>query len=152
MKKTTTFKQVQINGFQSAVEALQFLPQKIRNRVLEEIAQKNQAMADKLKSHLFDFDQIEYLLSLDFKVLWWEVPRQVWYRALRKTRPGVLLMIKSNLSQRAFNELEDGIKSLGPLPLSLVMSAQKEICNLILKLSSEGRMALPSKDQNDPLI
>ena len=135
--------QVKINGFESAVQALRGLDTVSQERILKDILQKDPKMAEKLRSGLLHFDDLAYLLASDFKLIWWELPRNTWILALRNGKDGIWKMLKSHLSNRAYQELEEQVRSLGPQPLSKVEEAQREICNTILKLSGEGRMALP---------
>jgi flagellar motor switch protein FliG len=135
--------QVKINGFESAVQTLRGLDAASQERILKNILQKDPKMAEKLRSGLLHFDDLAYLLASDFKLIWWELPRNTWILALRNAKEEVWRMLKSHLSHRAIQELEEQVKSIGPQPLRKVEEAQSEICNAILKLSGEGRMALP---------
>jgi flagellar motor switch protein FliG len=141
-----------IDGFKQALLALQALDEPSRLRILRDIAQANPDLAKRLKEGLFSFADLQYLLASDFRVIWWECPRNTWSLALRKAPVGVMKMIESNLSKRAVVEFKEQIDLLGPQPVAKVLEAQKEICDLIRELVGQGRMAPPSSKKNDPMV
>jgi flagellar motor switch protein FliG len=141
-----------IDGFQNALEALQALDENSRNRILADIAKLNPQLAERLKEGLFSFADLQYMLPSDFKVVWWEIPKATWYLALRKSPPGVMKMIERHLSKRAFQDFQEQLTSHGPQPISKVIQAQKEICDIIRTLAAEGKMASPSGGKGDPLV
>jgi len=141
-----------IDGFKQALEALQALDEPSRLRILKDIEQKNPKMAAKLKEGLFGFSDLQFILASDFKIIWWEIPRKTWQLALRKAPAGVLKMIQSHLSKRAFEELEELLQHQGPQPASKVLQAQKEVCDSIRSLISQGKIAAPSSRKNDPMV
>jgi flagellar motor switch protein FliG len=141
-----------IDGFAQALEALQALDESTRARILADLAKVNPAIAKKLREGLFSFSDLQYLLPADFKVIWWEIPRKTWLLALRKCPAGIVKMIESNISKRAFQEFRESLESHGPQPLSKVVQAQKEICDTIRKLSEDGKMALPSAKRSPIMV
>ena len=141
-----------IDGFNQALEALQSLDEDSRTRVLRDIGKKNPQMAARLKESLFSFSDLQFLLPSDFKIIWWEAPRKSWHLALRKAPAGVLKMIESHSSKRAFAELKEDLEGQGLQPLSKIIRAQKEICNLIRDLVGQGKMATPSARRHDPMV
>jgi flagellar motor switch protein FliG len=134
---------IKINGLQAAVEALRGLDSESQQRILKDIAKVDSKKAELLNDGLFQFSDLQYLLGTDFKVLWWEIPRDQWHLALRNAPPEIWKMLESKLSKRASAELAESVKALGPQPLSKVQKAQREICALVLSLAAQGRMAIP---------
>jgi flagellar motor switch protein FliG len=141
-----------INGLKHAIEALQAVDEPTRLRIIKDIAEKNPEIAKKLSDGLFEFSDIQFFLKTDFQIIWWEVPQTTWKKALRKAPPGVMKMLESFLSTRAFEQLKEDMKSFGPQPVSQVLSAQKEVVDTIRMLMSNGRIAPPSSKKNDPLV
>lgn len=141
-----------VNGLKAALEALQGLDEKQRSKILADITKKDPALAKQLQEGLFEFSDLQYMLKTDFQVLWWEVPKMKWHVALRKTPAGVMKMIQSFLTKRAFDELTEEIQGKGPQPLSEVLKTQKEIIGILQQLAGEGKVALPSKNKNDPMV
>jgi len=140
------------DGLKAALEALQGLNESRREQILSEISKKDPALGKKLKEGIFEFHDLQYILKSDFQTLWWEVPREKWRLALRKTQPGVLIMVEKFLSKRAFQEFKNDMDQKGAQPLRQVIQAQKEILDTARSLAAEGRIALPNKKKNDPLV
>jgi flagellar motor switch protein FliG len=141
-----------INGLKSAIEALQAVDEPTRLRIIKDISEKNPKIAAKLREGLFEFSDIQFFLKTDFQIIWWEVPQATWKKALRKAPPGVMKMIESFLSGRAFEQFKEDLQSFGPQPISQVLQAQKEIVDVIRHLVSQGKIAPPSSKKNDPLV
>ena len=115
----------------------------LQPRILKNIAKVDSKTAQVLNDGLFQFTDLQYLLASDFKILWWEIARDQWHLALRNATPEMWKMLETKLSKRAYTELTDSVKALGPQPLSKVQKAQRDICAVVLNLSAQGRMATP---------
>jgi flagellar motor switch protein FliG len=63
-----------IDGFKQALEALQALDEKSRNRILSDIQKLNPKLAVRLKEELFSFTDLQFMLAPDFQIIWWEIP------------------------------------------------------------------------------
>jgi flagellar motor switch protein FliG len=141
-----------IDGFKQALEALQALDEKSRNRILSDIQKLNPKLAVRLKEELFSFADLQFMLAPDFKIIWWEIPKATWYLSLRKAPPAVITMIQGHISKRAFQDLESQVANLGPQPISKVIEAQKQICDTIRSLAAEGKMASPSHSRKIVMV
>lgn len=148
---TNPMRKVSFPGFQLAIEALQSLDQKTQDRILLQISQTKPDLALKLKNGLFQFTDLEFILDSDFKMIWWDIPRQTWLIALRKASTGIMKMLEKKLTGRAWKELSQQLKEQQPQRLSLVLLSQKEICDRIRELADQGRMALPKKN-NEKMV
>lgn len=140
------------NGLKAAIEAVQGLDQTSRQRLLKDLKQKAPEIAKKIEEGLFTFSDIQFLTKTDFQKLWWEISREKWLLALRKTSPNVLKMIEKFTTRRAFQELSQQIKQKGPRPAREVLQAQKEIIDTIRSWAAEGKMAAPQSKKNDPMV
>lgn len=138
-------------GLKLAIEALQGLDENQRQKIIQEIAKRDPKVASALKEGSFDFSKLQYLTKHDFQVLWWEVPRLNWYQALRMPPTGLLDRIQSFLTKRAFEELQQEIKNLGPIPKKVASAAQNEIVVTLLDLVAQNKITLPTKKNNDPM-
>ena len=139
--------QIPVQGFLSAVQSLQALELKDQRRILDNIQSVDLELAKKLEQALLSFSDLQFMHALDFKLVWWDLPRKTWILSLRNAPSEVWQMIQKNVSQRAFVELKESVTVLGPQPLSRVQKAQREICDAINALAAEGRMALPRADK-----
>ena len=71
-----------------------------------------------------------------------EVSTENLVMALKGTDDGIQTKIFSNMSQRAADMLKDDLEAKGPVKLSEVEAAQKEILAIARRLTDEGQMSL----------
>ncbi len=132
-------------GLQTALAALKDLNPEQRRKLILNLIQKDPELAKQLLEGLFEFEDIATLAKADFKFLWFEIPRKIWHLALRGASDELLLFVRSCQTERAFNELIDELKNLGPQPKSKVLEAQQQLVNEITALAKQGRVHLPKK-------
>lgn len=133
----------QFKGLHHAKDALKVLKPDEQKKLLALLLQKEPELAKRLQESLFEFNDIALLSKADFKFLWFELPRNLWIFSLRACTPDISAFIKSCLSVRAYIELIDEIKTLGPQPASKVNEAQKKLLEEIRLLAKQKRVILP---------
>lgn len=132
-------------GLGSVLEALKNLSPDEQQKLLEQLLKKDPELVKQLKNNLFDFADIVKLAKADFKTIWFEIPQKIWHLALRAANDETLLFIRSCLTERAFNQLLEDLKDLGPQPVSKVLEAQKQVLAEIQELAQKGRIHIPTK-------
>lgn len=132
-------------NLKAAIAALKSLPVDQQKTLIMNLIAKDPVLAKELLENIFEFEDIAELSQADFKVVWFEIPRQLWYVALRGASDRLLLFIRSCQTQRAFDELMSELKSLGPQPRSKVLQAQQEIVNEIQVLAKQERVQILKK-------
>ena len=128
-----------------ALAAMKELNPEQQRKLILNLISKDPELAKQLLQGLFEFEDIATLAKSDFKFLWFEIPRKTWYLALRGASNDLLLFIRSCQTERAFNELIEELKNLGPQPKSKVLEAQKQLTDEITALAKQGRIHLPKK-------
>jgi len=114
-------------GLEGALEILEGLDPKQRDRILGEIQSREPKLFEQLKSGLLNIEALLKLEDSDLRILLQEVPREKWARALRACSEELKAKLLSNLPSRARTELEELIVSIGPQPLAEVRRLQSEI-------------------------
>lgn len=135
-------KQVRLPGKEIAAELLSHLDEATRMRILGEIEQKDPIMAEALQSRMYGFDDLRGMESVDFQLLWKEVPRNHWLLALRGASGDFVVFLKKNLSLRAAEVLLEEVGALGPKPRPDVEEAQRKIVQRAQALHAQGKVAL----------
>ena len=133
----------QYKGLQNALAALKTLDPSQQAKLIRNLIAKDPELAKQLQEGLFEYEDIAKLSKSDFKFLWFEIPRQTWLLSLRAAPPEVTRFIQSVLTQRAYLELVDDLKSQGPQPVSKVQEAQKLLLEEIRALAKQGKVILP---------
>lgn len=132
-------------NLKGAIAALKSLPVDQQKTLIMNLIAKDPVLAKELLENIFEFEDIAELSQADFKVVWFEIPRQLWYLALRGASDRLLMFIRSCQTQRAFDELMSELKSLGPQPQTKVLQAQQEIVNEIQVLAKQERVQILKK-------
>jgi len=117
-------------GIEGALELLEALDAKARDRIMGEIQTREPELFEKLKKGLLNIESLLQLEDSEIRQLLQDIPREKWARALRATSPELKQKLLGNLPSRARRELEDLILSIGPQPLSEVRRLQSEIALL----------------------
>lgn len=132
-------------GLQHALAALEGLDPQAQRRLLKTLAQKDPQLAQRLELELFQFQDLVKLSKQDFKICWFEIPKVTWHLALRAAPGEVISYLKRCLTERAYDQLAEDLKALGPQPVSKVLDAQKEIMLEIQTLASKGKIKIAPK-------
>ncbi len=140
MATEKTFKNLKM-----AIAAMKSLPVDQQKKLIMNLVSKDPALAKELLENIFEFEDISGMAQADFKLIWFEIPRQTWYVALRGATDKLMMFIRSCQTQRAFNELMTELKLMGPQPVSKVQAAQQEILKDIQSLAKQERIQLLKK-------
>lgn len=139
-----------VDGFKSAIEMLQGLDLSAQQSLLAEIARKDPEMAVKLKQNLVTFDDLKYLTVSMMKRLLQDIELDDLGLALRGASREVTDHLLNMFSSGMKRDVEDILKGR-PRPLEEVMSAQKKIMDVVLKLVEKGEIVL-SKDKSEKYV
>jgi flagellar motor switch protein FliG len=120
-----------------------------REKSSEELGRIEKADADmhlKIKDLLFIFDNLLNVDDRGIQTLLREVGSDTLALALRGAEPEVQDKILRNMSKRAAEILKDDMEARGPVKLTEVEAAQKEIVVIAQRLGEEGTISLGGKD------
>jgi flagellar motor switch protein FliG len=114
-------------GVAGALELLEGLDSKTRERILGEIETQQPELFEKLKQGLLNIERLIHLSDEQLRELFGLVPQEKWARALRACSPELKTKLLGCLPTRRRADLEELIQSVGPQPLSEVRRIQAEI-------------------------
>jgi flagellar motor switch protein FliG len=99
-----------------------------------------------VRSMLFRFEDIVRLDDSARAAIFDQVPANILTQALRDASPEILETALSAIGQRTRRMIENDLKTpAGGKPRD-ILDAQRKIVSMILRLSAEGRIALPSNE------
>lgn len=127
-----------LGGPKQAAGILNFLPA----TVLEELRKADEALTQKLQDLMFVFADLIKVDDKGIQSILREVDGAKLVLALKGADSSLVTHILKNMSQRAGEMLKDDMESRGPVKLSEVESAQKEILAVARKLADAGTIAL----------
>jgi flagellar motor switch protein FliG len=136
-----------LGGAKAAADIVNFLDASQEGPLMEIITKTDEALAAKIQDLIFVFDN---LISLDDRSMQ-ELLRNVQSDRLLLALKGADEMLKAkifkNMSQRAAEMLKDDLEAKGPVRLSEVEAAQKEVLGAARKLAEAGTISLGGKGE-----
>ncbi|MDP9014371.1 MAG: flagellar motor switch protein FliG [Pseudomonadota bacterium] len=134
-----------IGGARTAANILNAMEKERSGEELGKIEQADGEMHGKIKDLLFIFDNLADVDDRGIQALLREVGSDVLAVALRGAEPEVQDKILRNMSKRAAEILKDDMEARGPVKLTDVEVAQKEIITIAQRLAEEGTITLGGK-------
>jgi flagellar motor switch protein FliG len=131
-----------IGGVKVAANILNFMDSGRDQAILATIGQIDADLGTKIQDLMFVFDNLNDLSDRELQTLLREVPSDKLGLALRGADAKVREKITRNMSQRAAEILVEDMEARGPVRLSDVEAAQKEILALVRKLADQGAISL----------
>ena len=105
----------------------------------------DEALGAKIQNLIFTFDDLESIDDRGMQELLRQVPGDRLLLALKACEQELKDKVFRNMSQRAAEMLKDDMESKGPVRVSEVEAAQKEILAIAKRLADAGTIALGGK-------
>ena len=131
-----------MGGIQCAASILNAIDRGLEAKISEVISEIDAELAGKIQDLMFTFDNMVEVDDRGIQVLLREVSSDNLVLALKGTDDIVKNKILKNMSQRAAEMLREDLESRGPVKLSDVEAAQKEIIMIARRLADEGQISL----------
>ena len=112
---------------------------------MERIRQVDEALGAKIQDLIFTFDDLTSIDDRGMQELLRQIPGDRLLLALKACEPQLKDKVFRNMSQRAAEMLKDDMESKGPVRVSEVDAAQKEILAIAKRLSDAGTIAIGGK-------
>ena len=119
---------------------------------MEHIAKADEALAAKLQDMTFTFANLIDVDERGMQELMREVPADKLAIALKAADEVLKEKFFKAMSQRAAAMLKDDLESKGPVRLSEVEAAQKEILSAARKLAEAGTISLGKQGGSDAFV
>ncbi|KAF1722472.1 flagellar motor switch protein FliG [Pseudoxanthomonas wuyuanensis] len=136
-----------IGGVKVAANILNFMDSGQDQTILGSIAQVDADLGARIQDLMFVFDNLNDLGDRELQALLREVPNDRLGLALRGADAKVREKITRNMSQRAAQILLEDMEARGPVRLSDVEAAQKEILAIVRRLADQGVIALNANSE-----
>ena len=112
----------------------------VEKEILSVVAEKDRDVADRIREEMFTFDDLADLDKRAMQKLLGGVDTRVLAYALKACDTRTEENIFNNLSKRAREMVLEERDSLGPVPLSEVLDAQKEILGVVRQMMETGEI------------
>ena len=132
-------------GPKAAAEILNLVGTAQEGTIMAQIAKIDEPLSQKLQDLMFVFEDLAEVDDRGMQELLREVPGDKLIIALKAADETLKQKFFKNMSERAGQMMKDDLEAKGPVRLSEVEAAQKEILMTAKRMADEGRMALGGK-------
>lgn len=137
------------NGFDSLLDILTKVDGKTEKNIMNFLETENTSLADKIKSNMFNFEDIVSLENAAVQRILKEVNLKDVAIALKSSSDEISNIIFKNQSTRAAEALREEINLLGAVKVSQVEEAKRNIVTVIRKLEREGKISIEQRAEAD---
>lgn len=136
-----------LGGARQTADILNHLHAGLSERVLGSIQERDSDAAGRIRDNLFTFTDLGKLPDRTLQIILREVPNDRLAPALRLVDETVRAHFFRNLSPRMAEVLREELKTAPPIRRSDALAAQKDIVDVGLRLSSEGRISIIASEE-----
>ena len=136
-----------LGGAKAVANIINFLEPSQESSLMEQVAKNDEALAARIEELVFVFDNLIELDDRSMQELLRQVSSDQLLLALKGTDEALKEKIFKNMSQRAAEMLKDDLEAKGPVRLSEVEEAQKEILKVARKLAESGAITIGGKGE-----
>lgn len=140
--KSQKFPHTSVDGMTTAAAIMNHLDSKLEVELMESMKEVDGELSDKINDLMFVFDNLMDVDDRGMQRLIREISVDSLVIALKGVDERVKDKFFNNMSSRAAEMLKEDLEAKGPIKLSEVEDAQKEILSIATKLSEDGEISL----------
>eukprot|EP00764_Aduncisulcus_paluster_P015122 gnl/Carplike_NY0171/9499_a13263_134.p1 GENE.gnl/Carplike_NY0171/9499_a13263_134~~gnl/Carplike_NY0171/9499_a13263_134.p1 ORF type:complete len:330 (-),score=62.66 gnl/Carplike_NY0171/9499_a13263_134:7-996(-) len=126
-----------LGGVKSAANIMNFIDSSIEVELMESIKESDEYLASSISDLMFVFDNLLDVEDMGIQAILREVSTDVLVVALKGADVALQDKVFKNMSKRAAELLKDDLEAKGPVRVSDVEGAQKEVLTIARKLADE---------------
>ena len=134
-----------VGGLKTAANIMNFLDSTLEAELIEKVKEIDDEMGTGIEDLMFVFENLVEVDDRGIQALLREISSETLIIALKGSDEAIKEKIFKNMSRRAGEMLRDDLEARGPVKLSEVESAQKEILSVARRMAETGEIALGSK-------
>ena len=131
-----------MGGIKTAANMLNFLDSSLENQMMEKVKEVDEELGQNIQDLMFVFDNLIDVDDRGIQALLREISSENLIVALKGADEDIKEKIIKNMSKRAAEMLRDDLEAKGPVRLSEVEAAQKEILSIARRMSESGEISL----------
>lgn len=135
-------KAANIGGVKTAADIMNFLDTTIESQLIESVKEVDEDLGQTIQDLMFVFDNLIDVDDRGIQTLLREISTDTLILALKGADDEIGEKIFKNMSKRAAELMRDDLEAMGPVKLSDVESAQKEILTVARRLAESGEISL----------
>lgn len=134
-----------MGGVKRAADIMNFLDSSIEGSLLDSVRELDADLSSQIEDLMFVFDNLADVDDRGIQALLREVSSDILVLALKGADDAVKDKVFRNMSKRASELLQDDLEAKGPVRLSEVEAAQKEILTIARRMADAGEIVLGGK-------
>lgn len=138
----SSIKSSTVGGTKTAANILNFIDSSIEGAIMEKIKESDQDLGQQIEDLMFVFDNLIDVDDRSIQALLREVNSETLITALKGADETLKEHILKNMSKRAAEMLREDLEARGPVRLSDVEAAQKEILAIARRMAEAGDLNL----------
>jgi flagellar motor switch protein FliG len=131
-----------VGGLKAAANILNFIDSTVEGAIMDNIKEMDTDLGQSIQDLMFVFDNLNDVDDRDIQTILREISSESLVLALKGAETGLKEKIFKNMSKRAAEMLRDDLEAKGPVRLSEVEGAQKEILAVARRLADAGDIQL----------
>lgn len=131
-----------VGGEKTAADILNFLDTAVETKLMDQVRTENEDLANRIQDLMFVFDNLREVDDRGIQTLLREISTDLLTLALKGIDEEFQQKFLKNMSSRAAEMLVEDMEAKGPVKLSEVEAAQKEILNVARTLEESGEIVL----------
>lgn len=131
-----------VGGTKAAADILNFMDSSIEGEIMDTVKELDADLGQKIQDLMFIFDNLSAVSDRDIQTILREISSDSLVLALKGADEPLKEKIFKNMSKRASEMLRDDLEAKGPVRISDVETAQKEILAVARRLAEAGDISL----------
>ncbi len=136
------FKVTEMGGVRSAAEILNTVDKEVGQKIIGKLDEQDPELSQEIQDNMFVFENLLDIDDRGIQAIVREVTSDMLVLALKGAAPELQEKIFSNMSKRAAELLRDDLEAKGPVRISEVEDAQKQIVQIVRKLADDGTIMI----------
>jgi flagellar motor switch protein FliG len=146
-KEVSTLRAARLGGIRAAADIINLLKPEQESLIMESIQAADSELGERIKESLFVFENLLAIDDRGIQALLREVQSDQLSVALKGADAAIQEKVFRNMSKRAGEILKDDIAAKGPVRLSEVEAAQKEVLTVVQRLVEEGQIVIGGRGE-----
>ncbi len=131
-----------IGGVKAAADILNFIDSNAESAIMEKVKEVDEDLGQEIQDLMFVFENLNSVDDRSMQTILRDVSTDSLLLAMKAADDDLKEKIYANMSKRAAEMLRDDLEAKGPVKLSEVETAQKEILSIARRLADEGQISL----------
>lgn len=142
-------RKAKLGGVRAAAEIMNYMGKVNEASVMSNLETHDAGLAEQIMDEMFTFDDLQEVDDKGFQIILREVSSEQLVVALRGAPDQLKDKVLRNMSKRAAETMREDLEGRGPVKVSEVEGAQKEIITIVRRLAEEGQIQMGGKGGGD---